>query len=188
MLAVIGVVVDFPFVIPQRIYVLAQMTAMGFLAAIGLAYLLNSDWRGGSIGRYHLGIVVALIFVLIFFSTASTIAGFETSLFNTGISYPIEYEIAEQEQATEFWEYVGVNESQIVWENSFQVSPERINFSSREADVIGVNHHRIQSGLYVSGGSGIGSGQYVIPESPTAGINTEKRIYTNGATELYLIS
>lgn len=185
-LAILGVVVDFPFVIPQRIYVLAQMTAMGFLAAIGLVYLLNSGSDRSSVRRSHLAFVVGIVFLLIFFSTASTVAGFETSLFNEGVTYPIQYTIAEEEQAEAFWAHVGVNESQIYWERGFEASEDRINFSSRDADVIGVNHHRIGTGITVHGGSGIGAVRYVIPESPMADLERERKVYHNGATELYV--
>jgi hypothetical protein len=184
-LALLGVVIDFPFIIPQRIYVMAQMTAMGFLATTGLVYLLEQGHVSARQSLAPLGIIAGVVFLLIFFSTASTVAGVETSPFNNQVTYGVWYEIAEEEQAGAFYERVGINESEVEWGRQQQVSQESINYSGVDEGIIGVSHHRISTGVHVSTGSGIGAGRSVVPEDTTTGLTRDTKLYDNGAVELY---
>jgi hypothetical protein len=184
-LALLGVVIDFPFIIPQRIYVMAQMTAMGFLAATGIVYLLDQGHASARQSLATVGLVAGVVFLLIFFSTASTVAGIETSPFNDQVTYGVWYEIAEEEQAGAFYERVGVNESEVQWGRQQQVSQTGINYSSIDEGIIGVSHHRISTGVHVSTGSGIGAGRSVVPQDTTTGLARDTKLYDNGAVELY---
>jgi hypothetical protein len=184
-LALLGVVIEFPFIIPQRIYVMAQMTAMGFLAATGIVYLLDQGHVSARRSLATLSLVAGVVFLLIFFSTASTVAGIETSPFNDQVTYGVWYEIAEEEQAAAFYERVGVNESEVQWGRQQQVSQESINYSGVDEGIIGVSHHRISTGVPVSSGSGIGAGRSVVPQDTTTGLAGDTKLYDNGAVELY---
>ncbi|QLD87067.1 hypothetical protein HWV23_15495 [Natronomonas halophila] len=187
-LALLGVVIEFPFIIPQRIYVMAQMTAMGFLAATGLVYLLNQGHASARQSVAAVGLVAGVVFLLIFFSTASTVAGIETSPFNQEVLYPIEYQVAEEDQTREFWNQVGEAEAELQWAHQLPANEHTIDYSTVEEGAIGVSYHRIDTGVTVHGGSGIGAASYVSPSNPTEGLENNRKFYDNGPVELYYIS
>jgi hypothetical protein len=184
-LAAIGTVIDFPFIIPQRIYVTTQMTAMGFLAAFGLVVLLGRGARSETRSFAPVAVLAVVVFALVFFSASSTIAGIETSPFNTNVGYGPQYEIVEQERAERILESAGINPDSIEWARRFVQLDGTIDYSSAEADILGVNRHQLESGVSPQARSGLGSEATVFPRSPTAGLEEATKIYDNGPVEVY---
>jgi hypothetical protein len=184
-LAVIGTVIDFPFIIPQRVYVTTQMTAIGFLAAFGIITLMGRGVRSRVPSSLSVGLLTIVIFALVFFSTASTIAGIGTSPFNENIGYSPQYDTVQEVRAEKLLDSVGSNPDSVEWARGFVQPTGTINYSSAEAGMIGVNHHELQTGVSPVSRSGIGSEPTVYPRSPTAGLEKNSRVYHNGLVELY---
>lgn len=182
-IAVLGITVDFAFIIPQRVYVTAQMTALSFLAAFGLVVLLNRIDNLINQPVAPVAVLTVVVFALVFFSASSTIAGIETSPFNTNVAYGIWYDIAGEEQSAEFLRQVGVDPNTVKDGN---VNPDRsMSYSQIDEGIISVSYHRLSSGILLSTYQGVASARSVIPESPSAPLNNDNKIYTNSQVELY---
>lgn len=190
LLILVGMIVEFPFVIPQRLYVIIQITALGFLAATGVMYLLSYATSLSTPSRNAaIAGVFAVVCVFALFSTASIIAGISTSPFNDDIPHPLLYDVAEQKESEEFMRSVGVKPQSIQWERSFPVQSDgTIDYSNAPSgSVIGLNYIRIESGIQVSDGSGLGAVSYTYLNRHTQGLDGSDRFYTNGRVDLYKV-
>ena len=85
----VGALINVYYLMPNRVYVFLQQFALVFLAGIALLWFLhNSKGSKGSKGALKkVGAITLLVVCLSFFSSASTIAGFETSLFTKDLPY-----------------------------------------------------------------------------------------------------
>ena len=93
-----GVVFNVPFALPNRVYVITEITGFGLLGAAGVVYLLrHARWRPNP--RVAVLAVAGLFVAFAFFSTASTIAGIETSPFNEEVPHRTWYGMAEENAA-----------------------------------------------------------------------------------------
>jgi hypothetical protein len=182
-LAALGAVIDWPFLIPQRIYVTAQMTAIGFLAAFGLVVLLGRGVESRVRSVTPVAVLAVVVFALVFFSASSTLAGIETSPFNTNVGYGLWYGVVEEGRSAEFLKQVGVNPDAVNGPHvNFDGSTE---YTHVEEGIIEVSHHRLSSGSLISSHSGVASAAVVFPDSPTAPLTDDNKMYSNGPVELY---
>jgi len=185
---VIGVVADVPFALPNRVWVITQITAFGFFGATGLLYLLRHA-RTRARPRVLVSAVLVLVVGFALFSTASTIAGIETSPFNEDVPHRTWYGMVEDGASDSFLEAAGVNTSAVRAARSFPVDRDSrwINYSTAApGTIVGLNEHRISTGIPVEGGRGrIGGGVYAIPEAPREGLSDRTRVYDNGVVEVY---
>lgn len=101
-----GVVINVYYLLPNRIYVFLQEYALIFLAGIAILWILSKN-KGN---LRMIAVIVSILVCLSFFSSASTIAGFETSLFTDDQPYWKFYETP-YERYSCIWaeEYVGGN-------------------------------------------------------------------------------
>lgn len=186
-----GVIFDTPFALPQRIFVMAQLTGLGLLAVVGLVYLFKlAEGRETVVSRSSVAAVVIMLLVgFSFFSAASTVAGIETSPFNEDVAHRTWYELEEDRAVEEFLVTADVNRSSFQWARGLPVSESReMDYSAlNRTAVYGTNRHKISKGVTVSGGKGrIGTGQYVFPELETREEDT--RAYNNGVIDIYVKS
>jgi len=187
-----GVVFNVPFALPNRVYVITEITGFGLLGAAGVVYLLrHARWRPNP--RVAVLAVAGLFVAFAFFSTASTIAGIETSPFSEEVPHRTWYGMAEENAAEAYLVEGGVDPSfgstEFRWARSFPVTDDNnLDYSTAPAGtVIGHNDHKIQSGVNVAGGSGnIGTGVFVIPTATRAGLSEETQVYDNGVIEMYI--
>lgn len=91
----LGVFFHFQWLLPNRLYVFLQLFCLIFLASQALNQLSN-------LNRKFIILYLLMIFSIVFFSSASTIAGFETSLFKGDQPYVKLYETP-QELTAENW-------------------------------------------------------------------------------------
>jgi len=95
-LIVLGIFFHFPWLLPNRIYVFLQLFCLTFLASHALNQLCNrANWA-------LIILFLVMLSLAAFFSAASTIAGFETSLFKWDEPYIKLYE-EPQELSAEGW-------------------------------------------------------------------------------------
>ena len=186
-----GVVLDVQFALPNRIYVIAELTGFGLLAAAGIMYLLRqAQWRLNP--RIAVLLVVGLFVGLAFFSTASTIAGIETSPFNEDVPHRTWYEMTEENAAQAFLADSGATAEQATefrWARSFPVTDAgAIDYSTTTATVVGLNDHRMQAGVVAGGGSGrIGTNVYVVPRDSRSGLGDSTQVYDNGVIDVFVL-
>lgn len=88
----VGVLINVYYLLPNRIYVFLQQFALIFLASVAILWIIYNCKRETK----KLATIVILIVGLSFFSSASTIAGFETSLFAKDQSYWKIYETPQE--------------------------------------------------------------------------------------------
>jgi len=182
-LAALGTVIDWPFLIPQRIYVTAQMTAIGFLAAFGVVVLLGRGVDSRVRSVTPVAVLTVVVFALVFFSASSTIAGIETSPFNTNVGYGLWYDVVEEERSEEFLAQVGINPDAA--RGGAVTANGSMDYSSIDEGIISVRHHRLSSGSSLASTSGIASATKVFPDSPTAPLTDDNKIYSSEQVELY---
>lgn len=186
-----GVLFNVPFALPQRVFVMAQLTGMGLFAMAGLVYLLRlAELRESEITRSSIALIVVVVLVSFsFFSAASTVAGIETSPFNEDVGHRTWYGMEEEQASDLFLASSGINTSSFQWARGMPVSKTgEVAYAALDnGDVYGRNQHRMNSGVVVSGGKGrIGTGQYVFPEaSPREG---DTRLYDNGIIDIQIKS
>jgi len=186
-----GVVLDVQFALPNRIYVVAELTGFGLLAAAGIMYLLRqAQWRPNP--RIAVLLVVGLFVGLAFFSTASTIAGIETSPFNEDVPHRTWYGMTEENAAQAFLTDGGATAEQATefrWARSFPVTDAgTIDYSTTTATVVGLNDHRMQAGVVAGGGSGrIGTNVYVVPSDSRSGLGDSTQVYDNGVIDVFVL-
>jgi hypothetical protein len=188
---IIGVIGDAQFALPNRVYVIAQLTAMSFFAAAGIGYLFSQTARSTTEAGRALGVgLVAIVVAFVFFSTASTIAGPGTSPFNDDVPHRMWAGMTEQQAADSFAEGI-VDGDLYQAANSFPIDENaRFDYSGAEpGTVVYINEYRLNTGVTLQGGPGqIGGAIYAIPQEPRAGLaGSENRIYDNGAVEFYQI-
>ncbi len=94
----LGIFFSFKWLLPNRIYVFLQIFCLIFLASITLERIYIRESKISCISY------LLLIFCIAFFSSASTIAGFETSLFNGNQTYIKLYELPEELYAEDWVE------------------------------------------------------------------------------------
>ena len=191
LLMIVGVIGDAPFALPNRIYVMAQLTVMVFLAAGGVLYLARRlTFPERSTAQTSVLIVCGIVALFVFFSTASTIAGPSTSPFNDGVYYRMWTGMVEQEAADEFADGK-IDEDLYVAAQSFPVDDNaRLQYDDAEpGSVVYVNEHTLQTGVRLKAGYGqIGTSVWGIPERPRAGLaERSDRTYDNGPVELYRV-
>lgn len=82
-LAAIGLLTKLEYILPNRIYVFLQFVGLAPLAAFGIHYGVRRDWGAVGGGRKAASVLVTglLIGGIVFASSTSIIAGFETSPF-----------------------------------------------------------------------------------------------------------
>jgi len=187
----IGVVGDAQFALPNRVYVIAQLTAMSLFAAAGLGYLSDrAPATTSGTGRVVLLCLVVVVAGFVFFSTASTIAGPGTSPFNDDVPHRMWTGMVEQDAADTFVDG-RIAEERYRAASSFPIDEDGgIDYRTAESGtVVYVNEFRLSSGVTLQGGPGrIGGAVYVIPQSPRDGLaGTGNRIYDNGAVEFYQV-
>ena len=190
-LMVLGVVGDAQFALPNRVYVIAQLTAMGFFAAGGLVYLFSqTDRTGPEVARVLAVALVAVVVCFVFFSTASTIAGPGTSPFNDDVPHRIWTGMVEQNAADDFAKG-HLDEDLYRSASSYPIDVDGgIDYSSAiPGEVVYVNGYGLSTGTTLQSGPGqIGGAIYAIPREPTAGlVDSSNRIYDNGAVEFYQV-
>ena len=184
-----GVVLDVQFALPNRIYVVAEFTGFGLLAAAGITYLLRqAQWRPNP--RITVLLIVGLFVGLAFFSTASTIAGIETSPFNEDVPHRTWYGMTEENAAEAFLADGGAtaeHAAEFRWARSFPVTDAgAINYSTTNTTVVGLNDHKMQSGVVAGGGSGrIGTNVYVVPNDSRSGLGDSTQVYDNGVIDVF---
>jgi len=184
---VFGVVLRVPFALPNRVYVLAEVTGVGLFGAAGILYLLRTA-RARQLKRVAMVAIAVVLVGFAFFSTASTIAGIETSPFNEDVPHRTWYGMVEEEAASDTLAVAGVDEEQFRWARSFSVTDDgRIDYSTATpGTVIVLNEHKIESGVNVQGGQGqIGTGVFVFPTEIRNGLDRRSKVYDNGAIEAY---
>ena len=100
----VGILINVFYLLPNRIYVFLQQFALVFLASTAILWII---YKGDP---KKVGIIALLIVCLSFFSLASTIAGFETSLFTKDQPYWKFYETPPERYFC-IWgeEYIGDN-------------------------------------------------------------------------------
>jgi len=181
-----GVLFDVPFALPNRVYVITELTGAGLFAAAGIVYLVRQS-ESRRFGRALVVFVVAVIVAFTLFSTASTIAGIETSPFNEDVPHRTWYGMVEEDAAASFAADHGRGD--ITYARGFPVDREAgaLNYSRvNESEIVGLNLQKIQAGVTVRGGAGrIGTGIWFIPDRPRAGLADQSRLYDNGPIELY---
>lgn len=188
---VIGVIGDAQFALPNRVYVIAQLTAMSFFAAAGIGYLFSQTTRSPTeVGRV-LGIcLIAIIVAFVFFSLASTIAGPGTSPFNDDVPHRMWTGMTEQQAADTFADGT-IDDELYRAANSFPIDEDtRFDYSDAEkGTVVYVNEFNLNTGVTLQGGPGqIGGAIYAVPQAPRDGLEgSANRIYDNGAVEFYQI-
>lgn len=186
---VVGVIGDVPFALPNRVWVMAEITAFGFFAAAGLAYVTRRGLRSSvGAGRTVVVVVVALMVVFTLFSAGSTIAGPETSPFNEDFTYRTWYSMTEGQAADDFLASVGVNTSEVRAARGLPLQEDRtFNYSTVESgQLLTVNTHKASTGVTVGGGgTRIGGVIYAFPSDPKAGLENSTRFYDNGPVSGY---
>lgn len=186
-----GVILNVPFALPNRVYVMTEITGFGLLAAAGVIYLVRrARWSPNP--RLAVILVAGLFFAFAFFSTASTIAGIETSPFNEEVPHQTWYGMSEENAAEGYLVGgevdVSFDSNEFRWARSFPVTDAgTIEYNGAERGaIIGLNEHKIRTGIPVGGGQGrIGTGAYVIPNAPRKGLTDNSRLYDNGGIEAY---
>ncbi len=190
-LMAVGIVGDAQFALPNRIYVIAQLTAMGFFAAAGLIYLFSHAERPNPKARNVAVLLVVFLCVgFVFFSTASTIAGVETSPFNDDVPHRTLYSMSEQQAADSFADGT-IDEEYYRSAGSFPADDDwRLDYSEADAGtVVYVNEFNLQTGITLRSGPGqIGGSTYAVPDQPRDGlVERSDRLYDNGAVEMYRV-
>ena len=188
-----GVFLNLPFALPNRVYVIVEMTGLGLFGAAGLVYLLQRAEGDRGRGRnVAVVLVVGVVVGFALFSTASTIAGLETSPFNEDVGHRTWYGMVEEDAGEEYLVGGGVSPDyatgEFRWARSLPVGDDRrIDYDAATNDtLVGLNDHKMTSGVVASGGKGrIGTGVYVIPEEPRSGLSDASTLYDNGAVEVY---
>ena len=183
---VLGVVGNVPFALPNRVWVITEITAFSFFGAAGLLYCLQQA-QTRSQPKVLVSAVIILVIGFAFFSTASTIAGIETSAFNEDVPHRTWYGMVEAQASDGFLEAVGVNTSTVRAARTFPVETNRaINYSNASSEIVSLNLHKTKTGIPIaSGATRIGSGAYAIPQEPRNGLSKSSRFYDNGPIELY---
>ncbi len=102
----VGILINIYYLMPNRVYVFLQCFALVFLAGIAVLWILYNCKEN----LKKIGAVVLLVVCLSFFSSASTIAGFETSLFTNDQPYWKFYETPQERFSCTWGEkYIGDN-------------------------------------------------------------------------------
>lgn len=102
----VGVLINIFYLMPNRIYVFLQQFALVFLAGIAILWMLY--YSKGEPKK--IGAITILVICLSFFSSAGTIAGFETSLFTNDQPYWKFYETPQERRSCTWSEtYIGDN-------------------------------------------------------------------------------
>jgi hypothetical protein len=182
---VIGFVLDVPFALPNRIYVIVEVAGVGVFAAVGLLYLYRRTRTLGG-ARAAVAVLLVLVVAFSFFSTASTIAGIETSPFNDRVGHNTWYLVVDEGDAEAFAEHAGA--APTVPAGSYLRLDGTFAYErAPPGTTIRLSEHRLSTGIKTGGGQGrIGSAVFLFPPAPRAGLANASRVYDNGNTELYL--
>jgi hypothetical protein len=184
---VFGVISDVPFALPNRNYVIVEMAGVGVFGAAGLVYLYRRLHRTGG-ARVAITVLAVVVVAFTFFSTASTIAGIETSPFNEDVGYNNWYGIADVDAAAEFADESSVNGRFRLARQYLQLNGSFDYSTARPGTIIAVTENRLSTGVSLGVGQGrIGSASYVFPERYRAGLGDTIRYYDNGPSQLYLV-
>ncbi len=116
-----GILIGTKVLAPQRLFTYMQQFGLVFLASIGIFYILNflgKKFLNSNIIKAFA--VAVIIFNVAFFSTSSSIAGFETSPFVYGQSYLKLYKTSQEVQSEDWIEtHVQMNQSSIYKSGSY---------------------------------------------------------------------
>ena len=184
---VFGTVSDVPFALPNRIYVMVEITGVGIFGAVGLVYCYRRALSFGGV-RPALVLLLVLAVSFTFFSTASTIAGIETSPFNDQVPHAVWYDIVQDRAAAEFVDGTSVNR-RIRAAGGFITINGTFDYSGAPpGTIISISEQGFSTGIKLGGGAGkIGGAGYLRPRDPRAGLRNVSRIYDNGNSELYVV-
>ena len=93
-LAALGILTRLEYILPNRIYVFLQFIGLAPLAAFGVRHMARRSWGVSPLGRKGASLVVAGVLLggIVFASSTSIIAGFETSPFVGSRAYTKLYE------------------------------------------------------------------------------------------------
>ena len=184
---VFGVVLTLPFTLPQRLYVVAQITVLGFFGARGALHIKDAVTRRTS-PRAAAAVLVAIVTLVVFFSTASTIAGIETSPFNDDVPHRTWYKMVEEEHAKDAITTAGVQRGELSFARGLPADPDgRIRYEEAEGSVVVLNRHKILSGVIVEAGHGrFGTASYAFAPDPDRGLGNATRFFDNGVMDAYV--
>ena len=196
----VGVIINIFYLMPNRIYVFLQQFALVFLAGIAILWMLY--YSKGEPKK--IGAIAILVICLSFFSSASTIAGFETSLFTNNQPYWKFYETP-QERYSCIWSETYIGDNNIA--GGSLVCPEK-NLSFAKYPIIMTeqgfvpdlsemysesyfqfNRFDIFTGVYygkVMDTSHMGSGKWIrLSSSSENSFEVENKIYNNRMLSMY---
>ena len=97
-LALVGLFLKLVYILPNRIFLYLEALTLIFLFAGGIRYFGLDRLKGGHFSPRHLSLV-AIVILVFFFSTSSTIAGQETSLFAKDQPHVKLYETVSERQS-----------------------------------------------------------------------------------------
>jgi len=180
LILIIGMDVVTPghLLMPQRLYAFLEAFGLVFLAACAILYLFQQ--------KYTKTIAVVLIVFLVFFSAASTIAGFETSLFLGEQGYVKRYDTP-YERCAEKWRegYVTGNFSDIPFKEDMvdaqNITEDSFFSLNKFGFITGFKPHMV--GDYYR----LGGFQYIKPNKEETLYLFDKfdKYYGNGMVDIY---
>jgi hypothetical protein len=181
----IGIVLKLQWLLPDRMYPFLQLFGLVFLGSAGIIWILSNIKIKQN--KLKLIPVIVLIMCLAFFSTSSTIAGFETSLFvDEETAYPKLYGTL-QESYFNQWEASNIENTKIT--DRFPITRDGsidIQNISENSFVIS-NKFYLKTGLRKGTGGGH-LGQHVsirVKEDKLHVLERYNRYYDNGMVDLY---